>query len=273
MKKSIVTKRIFYAVIAGMAILFIGSCEDFIEYSPYNNIVKSKWEKQNEANYNSLLDGVEKDYEPFRVGLIADSHTYYDEFEKQVDYINSRDDLDFIIHLGDLTLSANIREFNWYNDIMNRIKIPVITLIGNHDCLGNGYDIYREMFGESNFYFRYKGVKFVIFDDIIWEKKVQDPDFKWLNEALKNDDDYAYVLPFAHIPPWDEQFGVSDEYLYNQLMEFNDISLSIHGHGHSYAFRQPYGDVNYLMVPSCIRDELIVLDFQSDTLEVERIHY
>ncbi|WP_430816124.1 metallophosphoesterase family protein [Carboxylicivirga sp. RSCT41] len=254
-------------------VLAVSSCEEVIEYSPYQNIVKSKWKKQNISNYNKLLPAANEPFEPFRIGLIADSHSYYDEFEDQVKYINTRDDLDFIVHLGDVTLSANAREYDWYSDIMNKINIPVLTLIGNHDCLGNGYDIYTEMFGESNFFFEYKDVKFVMFDDIIWEKKVQDPDFEWFDNALANDSEYKYVLPFAHIPPWDDQFSMGNEYLYNQILLKHNLDLSIHGHGHSYRYAQPYDDVNYLSIPSPERYQLIILDVQADTIKHEVIKY
>ncbi len=260
-------------LMAVFLVIITSSCKEIIEYSPYQNIVESKWQKQNLKNYNKLLPEADEAFKPFRVALIADSHTYYDEFEKQVKYINSRNDFDFVIHLGDVTLSANAREYNWYSDIMNKIKVPVITIIGNHDCLGNGYSIYNEMFGESNFFFRYRDVKFVMFDDIVWEKKVQDPDFEWFDEALDNDDDYKYVIPFAHIPPWDDQFTIGNEYYYNQLLLDHNVNLSVHGHGHSFGYHQRYGEVNYLSIPAPIRDELIIMDVQADTIIIERIEY
>lgn len=264
-------KIIVYAFLPVMFSLF--SCDEWIEFSPYENKIKASDRKQNEVNYKRIASDAEKTFEPFKIGLISDTHTYYDEFEKQVGFINSQDDLDFIIHLGDITLSSNIREFQWYSDIVNRINIPVFTLIGNHDCLGNGKDIYKEMFGDNNFSFGYKGVKFILFDDVVWEKQIEDPDFGWLNDALEGNENYNYVIPFAHIPPWDSQFSLGNELLYNGIMEHFNVPVSIHGHGHSYSYDQRYGEVNYLMVPSCIRDELIVLDFQKDTMLVERIKY
>jgi len=256
-----------------VVLLLLAGCKEIIEYSPYQNIVESKWKKQNISNYNKLLPAAKEPFQPFRIGLIADSHTYYDDFEEQVKYINTCNDLDFIIHLGDITLSANAREFDWYSEIVNKVNLPVLTLIGNHDCLGNGYDIYTEMFGESNFFFVYKGVKFVMFDNIIWEKKVQDPDFEWFDKALANDSDYKYVLPFAHIPPWDAQFTVGNEYLYNQILLKHNLDLSVHGHGHSYAYAQPYDDVNYLSVPSPEKSQLIILDVQEDAITHELVKY
>lgn len=249
------------------------SCDEVIEYSPYQNIVPAKWKEQNVSNYNGLLPQAKQPFEPFRVALISDSHTYYDDFTKQVEYVNSRDDFSFVIHLGDITLSSNIREFEWYSDIMNKIKVPVITLIGNHDCLGNGYDIYTEMFGKPNFYFEYRNVKFVIFDDVIWEKQVEDPDFSWFNEALVNDGRYQHVLPFSHIPPWDDQFSMGNELLYNHILENNNIELSMHGHDHSYKQSQPYGDVNYLSVPAPNKNQLVILDIQPEEVLIELHNY
>nr|WP_319397782.1 metallophosphoesterase [uncultured Carboxylicivirga sp.] len=266
--------RLLFLITSISVTLGIVSCDEWIEYSPYENIVDNAYKNQNIKNYNRIIEGVDQPFKPFKIGLIADTHTYYDEFEKQVAHINTLDDLDFIIHMGDITLSANSREFKWYSDIMNKIKFPVITLIGNHDCLGNGYDIYKEMFGDSNFSFVYKGVKFVMFDDVIWEKNIEDPDFVWFNNALENTEDAKYVLPFAHIYPWDSQFSIGNEYLYNEMMKHHKVPLSVHGHGHSYQYSNYFGDeVNYLLVPSCIRNEMVILDFQQDTIIVNKYNY
>jgi len=249
------------------------SCEDLIEYSPYQNIVRDKWKEQNITNYQQLKNEEKNNFEPFKIALISDTHTYYDAFNKQVDYINTLQDIDFVIHLGDITLSALNREFNWYSTIINGLKYPVITVIGNHDCLSNGYDIYTNMFGPSNFCFAYKDVKFVIFDDIVWEKDIEHMNFKWLSTALKNDQNYSYVIPFAHLPPWDDQFSFGDEFLYNHFMEKYNIDLSIHGHSHRFELFNPYGKVNYLTVPSCNRDQLVIISFQPDTILWENVSY
>ncbi len=269
MNKFFLTKLVVILVF----MTFISSCKEIIEYSPYENIVDAKWKNQNQKEYNRLLPEASKSFEPFRVGLISDSHTYYDEFVKQVSYLNTRNDLDFIIHLGDITLSSNSREFKWYSDILDRIEVPVFTIIGNHDCLGNGYDIFVEMFGDPNLYFAYKDVKFVLFDNIVWEKNIKDPDFEWLTSAVVNDKNHKHVIPFSHIFPWDSQFSYGNELVYNYILEQNNISLSVHGHGHSYKLSNPYDSVDYLIVPSCSKDEIVILDIQADTIKIERVHY
>ncbi len=266
------TKSLLILVLSLLTMPF-SSCDEVIEYSPYQNIVKDKWHGQNTANIKILNGRSEEEFKPFKIALIADSHTYYDDLKQQVNYINTRQDIDFVIHLGDITLSAINREFNWFSDIINEINVPVITLIGNHDCLANGYEIYKEMFGPSNFEFAYNGVKFVMLDDVVWEKHVEDPDFEWFTKAITNDNHYRHVIPFAHIPPWDDQFSYGNELFYNYLLEQQDISLSVHGHGHSYNVRRPYGAVNYLSVPSCNRDQLVILDIQADTLSFENVAY
>lgn len=267
--------RIGFVVTFIVLSLIVVGCENLLEYSPFTNDVKDEWRKQNETSLDKISSGINQEFTPFKVGLIADSHTYYDEFEDQVDYLNSREDLDFIIHLGDITLGSYMREFNWYSEIMNRIDQPVFTIIGNHDCLGNGHEIYKEMFGTPNMQFSYKGVKFVLFDDVIWEKQIEDPDLLWLYDALENDNNYKYVLPFAHIPPWDSQFSIGNRYLYHEIMKDRNIQFSVHGHDHSYKLNQTFGDgnVNYLVVPSCEKYEMVVMNFQKDTILIDRVQY
>ena len=43
-------------------------------------------------------------------------------------------------------------EFLWQRDIMNKLKIPYVVLLGNHDCLGTGEETYRAIFGDCLLY-------------------------------------------------------------------------------------------------------------------------
>jgi len=249
------------------------SCEDLIEYSPYQNIVKDKWKEQNISNYQLLLPAENTEFSPFKIVLISDTHNFYDPFITQVNYINTLKDIDFVIHLGDFTTGSLNKEFNWYSTIINRLDIPFFTVIGNHDCLANGCSIYKNMFGPSDYIFTYKNVKFILFDDVIWEKNCQDPDFEWLDDALKNDDNYTHIIPFSHIPPWDGQFSYGNEIVFNTLMERNKINLSVHGHKHRFDVLKPYGDVNYLTIPSSDKHQLVILTINSDTILIKNVKY
>ncbi|PZX15311.1 calcineurin-like phosphoesterase family protein [Breznakibacter xylanolyticus] len=204
------------------------------------------------------------------MALIGDSHTYYDDFEDQVAAINRMDSIDFVIHMGDLTLSGINREFQWYGRIIDNLSLPVITLIGNHDCLSNGELVYREMFGPFNFSLVYNNCQLVFFDDNIWERNVKDPDFQWLHNELQNGKGVSHQLVFAHIHPWDGQFSVGNTYLYNQIMESNNVTASIHGHAHKFSYDKRFGKIPYLITGDSTDREVVVLEVQKDTILVNR---
>ena len=67
----------------------------------------------------------------------------------------------FIIHGGDYTEFGLKKEFEWNDDILSKLKVPYVGLIGNHDVIGNGDQVFRKIFGNENFSFVVSDVKFV----------------------------------------------------------------------------------------------------------------
>ena len=52
--------------------------------------------------------------------------------------INKRGDVDFVVHCGDISDFGVTREFELQRDILEKLTMPYVVLIGNHDCLGSG---------------------------------------------------------------------------------------------------------------------------------------
>ncbi|MCD6113387.1 MAG: metallophosphoesterase [Bacteroidales bacterium] len=264
--------KIFIIII----IILMTSCEQIFEYSPYQVKVANDDKNQNSKNINKLIEKDNGEFSDFKIALIGDTHTFYDEFLDIVGVLNKRDDIDFIIHVGDITTSATNREFIWLSEILNKFNKPIITIIGNHDYLSNGQYVYEEMFGPTNFVFNYHNCKFVIFDDVIWEKDVEDPDFDWFNENLKNDNNFTHVIPLSHIPPWDEQFSYGNELIYNYILYTNNIKFSAHGHTHHFDTIRPYpqiGNIKYLTTDDIGDRHFVVLTIKKDDIIVENIAY
>ena len=92
---------------------------------------------------------------------MGDSQRWYDETEDFVKHVNLRTDIDFVIHGGDVSDFGLTKEFLWQRDILNKLNMPYVVLIGNHDCVGTGEDVYRKVFGNTNFSFIAGDVKFV----------------------------------------------------------------------------------------------------------------
>ncbi|MUP37151.1 metallophosphoesterase family protein [Labilibaculum euxinus] len=240
------------------------------EYSPYDNEVKSKFRNLTAKNLDKIK--IINNNEAFKFAFITDTHTFYDEFNNAVTALNKRDDIDFVIHGGDLTLSALHKEFTWFNEIIAKLNVPFFTVIGNHDYLSNGERLYHTSFGENNYTFTYKGCKFVMFDNIVWERKNTDPDFDWFNENLKNDGSADLVIPVSHIPPYSDQYDGEDSIL-NQILENNNIKLSIHGHTHSFYHGKKYGKTDFLVGGDIADNHYQVITIDNGNYSIENIAF
>ena len=108
------------------------ACELPFEYSQYDVKVKKRYRNLTERNLNKLAE-LDSDARKFKFAFITDTHTFYNELEDVIPVLNARDDIDFVIHGGDLTLSALHKEFTWFNEIMDDLNKPFLTVIGNHD--------------------------------------------------------------------------------------------------------------------------------------------
>lgn len=248
------------------------ACNLPFEYSPYDVIVEKKYQDLTRKNLLKIKE-IEGNKTAFKFAFISDTHTFYDEFEEQIKELNKRDDIDFVIHGGDITLSSLHKEFTWFNEIIGKLNKPFLTVIGNHDRLSNGREIYEKSFGPRNYTFSFRGCKFVIFDNIIWENQNKDPEFDWFKENLKNDGDYNHVIPISHIPPWADQYNYGNEYVYNQIMVDKNIKLSIHGHTHSYYYDKKYDLIDYLVVGDTPDKNYAIISIDENEYHVERVDY
>ena len=253
-------------------VAFIPGCSLPFEYSPHDIEVKSKFRDLTAGNLIKIK-AIDRNKTSFKFAFISDSHTSYDDFEDQIKDINSRDDIDFVIHGGDLTLSSLHKEFTWFNEIIGKLNVPFLTVIGNHDHLSNGKAIYEKSFGKTNYVFTFRGCKFVMFDNIIWERNNKDPEFEWFKENIKNDKEYNHVIPVSHIPPWGDQYDNGNEYIYDEMMVEKGIKLSIHGHTHKYYFGKRYDQIDYLVVGDTPDRNYAVISIDKDNYSVERIDF
>jgi Icc-related predicted phosphoesterase len=268
-KEVIMRSKVVFTVL--MFLLVIAGCNNLIEYSPYQAGVGIGKDHLNLKTIDSLSKKSSDSFQPFRIALFGDTHTFYDDFEDYIKIFNSMDSIDFVVHNGDLTNSGIYREFVWFKDIIGNLKLPLITIIGNHDFLGNGESVYEDMFGPLNFTMKYNNCKFVFFDDTVWEKNIQDPDFEWLMEACKSEENTSHVIVISHIPPWDDQLSIGNRYLFYKILDDNNVSLSIHGHTHSYFYGTKDGcKVPFLVTGDATDREIVLLDVQKDSIGISR---
>ena len=86
------------AVVAALSCLLAG-CE-VIEYHPYDTRIEGET-GLTEKNIR-LIEEKMRGKREFRFAMISDTQRRYDETKEVVDLINSRGDIDFVLHGGDM---------------------------------------------------------------------------------------------------------------------------------------------------------------------------
>ncbi|RZJ63060.1 MAG: metallophosphoesterase, partial [Flavobacterium sp.] len=170
-----------------------------------------------------------------RIAVSGDTQRSYQASELFVDQINARNDIDFVILNGDISDFGLLLEFDGIFEIYDRLKVPFIGVIGNHDLVANGRAVYERMFGPLNFTFNYAGIKFICHDTNGREYNFNGstPSISWLKTNLKLDVGTTNFVAFSHVPPTDGDF---DPKLVNPYIDlFNQtpgLIASIHAHRH-----------------------------------------
>lgn len=227
------------------------SCEDVFEYSPYDADVSTI-----ELNNNNIQNiGSIGPEDTLWFVAIADVHCEYDDLKEAIEKIDSMQNIRFVAVCGDITNTGLEKEYGWYNAVMQNLKVPYITVIGNHDYRSNGSVIYKKMFGETNFQFSVGQYHFLGFDDVVWENDNTFPDFEWLSMQLRDTNSKMEIV-FAHIPPWTDQLNLDSTELVKIITQKPAHSLIVHGHQHSSDYKQ----INtHHIVVGCIKDREICL--------------
>jgi 3',5'-cyclic-AMP phosphodiesterase len=251
------------------------ACDRPFSYSAFDAVTPARFRNTTEDNLAKLKDRDTSTTETFRIAVLADAHYHFDDLEDALRDINSKKDISFIIVAGDLTENGLLEEFRLFHDIMSRSKIPYLTVIGNHDHLSNGELVYAEMYGPRNYSFLFNKVKFVMWDNVLWESNAS-PDWDWFRRevAIASDKDsdkqFNQIIPFSHIPPFDGQLADSATTL-NELLVSNRIKASIHGHKHEYSNLPLFGDeVQYVTVGSPEKRAYALMTISADTVLIEQ---
>jgi len=245
--------------------VLLASCDKLTDFSPYD--ANTSHNNVNALNVSEIT-AMQSPNDSITFIAISDTHTDYADLRAAVTAINQMDGISFVMVLGDITDWGLFNEFDDYYHLARRLKVPFVTVIGNHDYLSNGKSIFNKMFGPTNFYFDIGNYRMVVFDNVVWENGNRKPDFDWFSQALSTPEGMTSVACY-HIHPWDPQLenGYADEM--KQIIEANPVVLSIFGHGHHY-LEEEINNRRYLMLPDIIKRSMakITLANQAATIEI-----
>ena len=226
-----------------LLLFLLQGCEMF-EAHPYDGKVTG------ETGINSknikLIEERTLGKQTIRFVMMGDTQRHYDETEDFVNVLNERNDIDFVIHGGDISDFGLTDEFMLQRDIMNKLKVPYVVLLGNHDCLATGEHIYREIFGEENFSFMAGNIKFICLNTnaIEYDYSHPIPDFGFIENQLNSQTPNHEKTIFAmHAPPYCEQFNNNVAFVFQRYINlFPDLQFCLNAHIHQVSVKDIFGD-------------------------------
>lgn len=143
--------------------------------------------------------------------------------------------------------------------------------------LGNGRELYNEMFGPENFGFSYSGYKFIVLNSNSQEVSHNGslPDTSWLQQELSATAPEQKIFVFAHLAPFSGDFDTSLVQTYVRTLTDNgNVLYSIHGHEDISYLGQPYGPpVNYLVVNSLKARSFVLISITVNGITVEEVAF
>jgi 3',5'-cyclic AMP phosphodiesterase CpdA len=218
---------------AALAALLAGAA--CFEYSPH---ALPDEERHRAVHGRSLARlGARPPPDRLRFAVLGDTQLGLDETADAIDALNRRDDLAFVVQLGDFTHNALAREYELTNDLFAELRVPYFVVVGNHDLIANGRDVYERMFGPPDLAFTWAEARFVLLDTNSREAGMDGsvPDVAWLADALAQDPaaPHRRAFVFSHCDPTSSDFDPALVAPFIEALRAGGVAISFHGHRHS----------------------------------------
>ena len=162
--------------------------------------------------------------------------------------------------------------------LMDGFNIPWAPVLGNHDCLGTGTDVYRTIYGTPNFAFDAGPVHFLCLNTNAFEYdySVPIPDFSFISadrDALPATTRRTVVA--MHAQPFSEQFNNNVAELFQgELHKYPGLAFCLSGHGHTTQAVDLYGDgIYYYECTSAKGREYLLFTLSAQGMTYEAIPY
>jgi 3',5'-cyclic-AMP phosphodiesterase len=270
-----VNVRNSYILLSGIVlILFSHSCRDAFEYSPYQVFNSNSQVALNAKNLQRLYTMPEDD--TITIALVGDSQRFYDQVQTFIDTVNKLPSIDFVLLAGDITDFGLLTEFELIHEKLVNLNKPYISVIGNHDAVARGEEVFERMFGPLDFSFIYSGVKFVCHNTNSKEFNITEvPNIEWLKKELVQDDLADYFVAVSHIPPYSVDFNKDLEGPYTSLFrETPSFLVSLHAHVHEHTDGYPYEDgIRYITSYSFDQKSFLLLKISAGQVYKQTITY
>lgn len=264
-------------LISAIIILMMSSCE-LIDVHPYDG--KIDGEKDLNRKNIEMIEGRTAGRALIRFAVISDTQRWYDETEKEVASINGRSDIDFVIHCGDQSDFGVTKEFEWQRRILKKLKVPYVMILGNHDCIGSGKEVFRAMYGRENFSFVAGPTRFVCLDTNALEYDFSNPvpDLNFVrsyDSKLEVNGNVKNTVPVMHVCPFADEFNdnVADAFNY-YIHNLTNPVFCLYGHGHQTKVDDLFGDgLLYYQITCAKHRQYYVFTVTEEGYDYETVDY
>jgi 3',5'-cyclic-AMP phosphodiesterase len=225
----------FHLFLAVIAMTAFGSC------TLTNHTPTASGPTQNNSESVSANLPTAAAVESFRFAVVTDTHADTKVFPLLLEEIKA-DNVDFVIHLGDITRVGALSEFRRAKQILDASGLSYYTVPGDHDLVGShDTSYYEQVFGQPYSSFTWKGIRFILLNNSDGESGMSASELDFINAESEPT---LPKLVFLHVPPshpWfvahtmqETQIGQAQAQILLQWMEAEQVEHVFAGEMHSF---------------------------------------
>lgn len=257
-------------------LLALSSCRDAFDMHPYD--VRFDGECDINSKAMERIHSCCRGKDTLRVAFVGDTHAWYSDAANMVSHLNGLDSIDFVVHLGDLTDCGTTQEYIWKRNILGKLEVPYVALIGNHDFLGTGDQVFARMYGRNDFTFIAARVKFVCLNTNATEYDylAAVPNLDFMESEIHADSVlFDRTVVCMHARPYSDQFNNNvAKVFHHYVRSFPGLMFCVNGHDHCQQAEAIYGDgVMYYGVDSGEHRNYMIFTITADGYDYEIVHY
>lgn len=258
-----------------LAWLAMSSCE-YIEYHPYQTSVSGKT-GINARNCEKITANCEGRSQ-IRFIFMTDTQRWYDQTLDAVKAINALDSIDFVIFGGDMSDFGLRKEFCLMRDIFEKLDVPYVSLIGNHDCIGTGEEVFRKIFGDTDFAFTAGDTRFICLNTnaLEYDYSTDIPNMRFIESQVENmPSDIRRTVAVMHVRPMAEEFNNNlSRPFHMTLKRAVGLEFCLFGHEHKMIEQELFDDGIPYIGCTCIEDrEFLLFDINRDGYEYRKVTF
>lgn len=201
------------------------------------------------------LQHIDRSKKTFSFAVFGDNKNSITTFSRLIDRLNRENDIIFAIDVGDLVYDGEKEKFRFFIKQISRLRMPLLTAIGNHELREGGRANYYDFFGAFYYSFTVGDSYFIVLDDAN-ERNLDPWQMDWLKAELEKSRNFRYRFIFMHVPLYDPREGeyrvghslkdISFAQKLNALFDRYNITMLFVSHIHGY-YRGVWGRTPYII--------------------------